>query len=89
MYFTIRMVEKNFTQEYGYDFLIKANSQEEAKEKAKNYVKTWYDDPDVSYNVQTGAYEFFGGGIIVTYTGPVRATKKAFVEMLTRNYIIE
>jgi len=89
MYFTIQIIERNFEQEYEYNFLIKAGSLEEAGMKARFHVETWYDDPDVSHDVQTNIYEFFGGGIIVTYTIPVRTTKKAFAEMLTERYTIE
>ena len=89
MYFTIQMTEINGEHRYIYDFLIKANNIEEASEKADNYVKIWYTDPNVSYNVQYDWYEFFGGSIIIKYTGPDKTTKKAFINMLSNQYTIK
>ena len=89
MYFTMQMTERNGEQEYVYDFLIQANSIEEAFTKADNHVKTWYTDPNVSYNVQYDWYEFFGGSIIIKYTGPDKTTKKAFINMLSNQYTIK
>jgi len=83
------MTERNCEQEYIYDFLIKANDVEEAFEKANRHVETWYMDPNVSYNIQNGEYEFFGGSIIIKYIGPNRTTKKAFINMLSNQYMIE
>jgi len=88
MYFSILVQERNGENEYVYDFLIKANNVKEATEKADYHVKTWYTDPNVSYNVETDEYEFFGGSIAIGYNGPNRTTKKAFVEMITDQYTI-
>jgi ATP-dependent Zn protease len=88
MYYTIQILERNGEQEYGYDFLIKADDIEEATEKADNHVKTWYMDPNVFYDVETDEYMFFGGSIAVGYAGPHRTTKKAFIEMITNQYMI-
>jgi len=89
MYFNILMQEKNGEYEYAYNFLIKANNVKEATEKADLHVKTWYTDPNVSYNVETDEYEFFGGSIAVGYNGPSRTTKKAFINMLSDQYMIK
>ena len=89
MYFNIIMQERNGEQEYVYDFLIKANNMEEATRKANHHVKTWYMDPEVFYDVEIDKYIFFGGSIIVWYTGPYKTTKKAFIEMITDQYIIK
>ena len=89
MYFATRINEMNGEHEYIYDFLIKADNIDEAEEKANNHVKTWYTDPNVYYNVQNCEYEFFGGSIIMKYSWPRRTTKKAFIDMLSNQYIIK
>jgi len=88
MYFTIKMQERNGEEEYGYDFLIKANNIEEATKKAEYHIKTWYTDPNVAYNIETDEYEFFGGSIAVGYNGPNKTTKKKFIDMLIKQYTI-
>ena len=82
-YYHYTLEEINGEQEYAYDYLIEAESLEEAESIANTHASTFYcDEPE---EVHDGSYEFFGGAISVEIMSVAEITKEDFIRnMLQR-----
>lgn len=81
------LTERNGEQEYGYDYLVYAETFETAQAKMNHCAEQWYDDPDVK--LVDDHYEFFGGCIFVTIDSGYECTEKEFVDGLLVRYSLK
>ena len=58
--------EHNGEQEYSHYHLVYAVTLAQAKEKAKEYCRTWYNDEDVKQRDGECTWDFFNGEIVLT-----------------------
>ena len=74
--------EINGEQEYSYDYLIEAESLEEAEAIANTHAGTFYcDEPEEVYDE---SYAFFGGAICVEIGSITETTKEGFIKDMLR-----
>ena len=81
-YYHYTLEEINGEQEYSYDYLIEAESLEEAESIANTHASTFYcDEPE---EVHDGSYAFFGGAICVEIDSITETTKEGFIKDMLR-----
>jgi hypothetical protein len=95
MEYQMRLEERNGEQEYSYDYLIVADSYEEAWAVACDFASKWYgEDEDgnglgVLVDGEDGTYEFCGGSIWVKVAALGEAYRAKFVADLISKFTIK
>lgn len=85
MYFRASFIEQNGEQQYGYDYLVEADTLVAARAKTRLFLRDWYADFD---GIVDGDMEFMGGAITVRKASVVETTKEAFTESMVSHFTI-
>ena len=88
--YRVQLEEINGEQEYSHGLLVRAETINEAWEKAKEHAMRWYHDEDVQLNTERGhpEYYFFGGAIAVRISQVCKTTKEAWLKRQYQSALI-
>lgn len=93
MYFGITLTEVWFDESNDYNYLIDADSPEEAAQKAAKFTATWYgeDEEDKGeYIADEDHWVFMGGASTITVSDPIKTTlEEYFEDHLQETYLIK
>jgi hypothetical protein len=84
-YFEMGFTEYNGEQEYSYDFLIAAQTKEEADKKAIDYIQAFYSNGKW---IEPDLCEYDGGCITVRFDHLWKTTKNEFVNKMLEKWSI-
>jgi hypothetical protein len=86
--FKLSFTEYNGEQSYDYSYLIYARTENAATNKAKKFLRHWYDDPDVDFDWENDRIEFNCGCNVIGDINLLPYGESEFKNELLERYII-